>query len=168
MNQREAVYAATQTVLAENNIKLEGAVLDVMTKEIRSSIVDIVTEGFASGQVEFKATESNQAKMSDPKELRKYVVGLVNNWHRKDTRLNGGSKYETKNPGSRAGAGDEELKTLKALYKQFKTVDTAKATIIQERIDARVQELKIEKAKELDIDISHLSPDLVSKLGLDE
>lgn len=165
--QSDAVYAATMSVLAEAGVSFEDGmnVEEVMTKEIRSKIHAIVCEGFRQGQIEFKDTPSNQEKLANPSKLSGYVSGLVSNWFRKDTRLNGGEKYVAKNPGSRAGSTDPQLKALRQLLTKFK--GTEKAVEIEKHINTRLAQIQAEKAKSFTVDISALPADLVESLGLD-
>ena len=68
------------------------------------------------------------------------MPGLVNNWLRKDGRLNGGVKYTAKNPGSRSGSGDEAIRAMKTLLSV--TTDASAKLEIQAAIEARQAELK--------------------------
>lgn len=169
MNQREAVYSATKSVLEDAGINFDDGtnIDDVMTKELRASIQMIVVEGFRAGNIEFKDTPANQEKLSNEPKLNSYVSGLVSNWFRKDKRFNGGQTYKPTNPGSRAGQGDPQLKALRQLHKQFTGVDEDKSAQIKSAIDSRVSEIQAEKAKDIKIDISILPEDLVTELGLD-
>ena len=162
LNQKEAVFAATMSVLSENSINLEGNIADVVTKEIRHDICAIVSEGFAKGEIELRDTNSNREKVTDPKLMTNYVSGLVNNWHRKDKRLNGGMQYATKNPGSRVS--DPQLKALKALGKKF--VGTDKSSKIQAEIEKRTAELTSAKVKAVEVDMTQVPEELKSLLGL--
>lgn len=158
-SQSSAVYNATINTLNENGISFtdfETKLSDVMTPEMRKTIISIVTEGFTNGSIELRDTPSNQAKLDNPKELNKYVNGLVSNWHRKDKRFNLGNAYEIKNKGSRAGQGDAQLKALKALHKKFLATDPSKAEQIQEAINVRMSELQAEKQAKVVIDVESL------------
>lgn len=158
-SQSNAVYNATINTLEENEVTFtpnETSLKEVMTDEMRKTIISIVCEGFTSGSVELKDTPSNQAKMADPAKLKSYVNGLVSNWHRKDKRFNEGNAYEIKNKGSRTGQGDAQLKALKALFKKFNGVDTDQATKVQEAIDVRLSELQAEKNKAIEVDVDSL------------
>ena len=119
MNQREAVYTATKSVLTDAAVKFEDGnnINTVMTEDFRKRVHAIVIESFKSGAVEFKATPSNDAKLANDSELSSYVSGLISNWYRKDKRFNGNTQYTAKNPGSRAGQGDPQLKALRQLAK---------------------------------------------------
>ena len=97
-NQKEGVYLAIMEVLGET--PSNPCVLDADTK--RLVVAEVVTM-FEAGQI----------SISHPVEFKKYVPGLLNNWLRKDKRLNGGETYRIKNPGSREGSGDKKLKNLK-------------------------------------------------------
>lgn len=168
-SQREAVYNAIHSVLADHEITFEdgGNVDEVLTKDMKASVQAILCEGFKSGAIEFEKTPSNQEKLASDSKLKSYVSGLVSNWIRKDKRFNGGVTYVAKNPGSRAGSGDETLKTMRALMKKFAGTD--KATEIQKHIDARVAELAAAKTKEVTLteeQISKLDPELRKTLGI--
>lgn len=168
MKQRDAVYNAVTSVLSDNDIHFEDGMnaTDLLTKEFRSSVHTIVTEGFSSGSIEFADTPANQAKLADPSKLSSYVSGLISNWFRKDMRLNGNVKYTPKNPGSRVGSTDPQLKALRQLAKQFSGVDETKFTKIQGEIDIRVAAIQAERAKKVAIDYSVLPTDLIENLGL--
>jgi hypothetical protein len=167
LNQKEAVFQAAMSVLKDSNLELEPghSITEIVTKDMRSSICEIVSEGFRTGSIEFRDTSSNQTKLQDRAQLSSYVSGLVNNWFRKDKRLNGGNAYVAKNPGSRTGSGDAQLKALKALSKQFH--GTEKAALIQVEIDKRTAELAASKAKKVEVDMTQVPEELKSVLGIE-
>ena len=88
----------------------------------------------------FKTGATSHSKNPTDEQLLKYIPGLVNNHVRKDKRLNGGVKYEAKNPGSRSGSGDASVKAMRQLLAAT-TSSEAKAQI-QAAIDNRLAELK--------------------------
>ena len=167
MNQREAVYTATHNVLKEHGIDFEDYdnINDVMTDDLRKQITAIICESFQSGDVSFKDTPANQAKLENESGLKSYVSGLVSNWFRKDKRFNGNVKYTAKNPGSRAGQGDPQMKNLKLLRKQYED-DTDKVKEIDAAITARTAELKVAKAKKIEVDLDAIPAELKETLGL--
>lgn len=128
MNQKEGVFEAVSKVFA--NEPANGK----WTSEQSKAVYALVFAMFKRGEIEYKGGLPDDAK------LNKYIPGLVNNWVRKDTRLNGGTKYETKRPGSRTGSGDEMLKNLKLLLAVSTDPDT-KAKV-QAAIDERITALK--------------------------
>ena len=168
MNQREAVYSATKSVLKDATVSFEDGnnINTVMTEDFRKRIHAIVVSAFKEGKVEFKATASNDSKLANESELSSYVSGLISNWFRKDKRFNGNTTYSAKNPGSRAGQGDPQLKALRQLAKQFSGVDEAKAKEINAHIEARIKVVGAEKAKKIDIDLSQIPAELKTTLGL--
>lgn len=168
MNQREAVYSATKSVLKDASIAFEDGsdITEVMTKELRTAIIGIVCAGFSGGTIEFKDTPANKDKLADSSKLTSYTNGLVSNWFRKDQRFNGGVKHTAKNPGSRAHIGDPQLKALRQLRKQFEGTDEEKTAQITAAIDTRQGELDVERAKKVEIDMSVLPEELLSELGL--
>jgi hypothetical protein len=158
MNQKEAVYAAICSVLAEHEITFEQGqdVMGVMTKDIRAQVNQILFEGFRA------KTISLDKEFSDT-DLKAYVSGLQSNWIRKDKRLNGGVGYVAKSPGSRAGVGDSMLKNLKAL---LSTLEAGSDNYIevQQCITARTAELAATKAK-VTVDFSALPESLRAKFN---
>jgi len=166
--QREAVYTATVNALAESDVHFEDGmnIESVMTDAIRGQVHTIVCEGFSARTVEFKDTPENAEKLANPAKLSSYVSGLISNWYRKDKRFNGNTTYTPKNPGSRAGQGDPQLKALRALSKQFQGVDQAKFDLITAQIEERVKVIQSEKAKQTIVDYSAIPADLLAELGL--
>jgi hypothetical protein len=156
MTQKEAVYTAISSVLTENGITVtEGQnVNPLMTKELRAQVNSILVEGFKAGNIELDREFSES-------ELKAYVSGLQSNWLRKDKRLNGGVAYIAKNPGSRQGSGDAQLKEMRKLLSTV--TDPADKAEIQACIDARVSELQALKVKKVEIDFSALPASLASK-----
>lgn len=149
MSQKEAVYSAVTSVLSENNISVaEGTdVSTVMTRELRSQVNQVLFEGFRSGSVELDREFSDS-------DLKAYVSGLQSNWLRKDKRLNGGAKYSAKNPGSRIGSSDPQLKAMRALLTTLST--ESEKTEVQGYIDNRISEINATKVKKVSIDTSAL------------
>ena len=161
--QKDSVYAAIETVLGT----IETPV--TFTKEQRATVVQTVAEDIFAGNVDF--SDEAKAKYDTLEKVKGYASGLVNNWLRKDTRLNGGTTYTPANPGSRAGQGDEVLKNLKALRKQFAaTGDAAKLTEIDAAITTRQTELDeakmAKKVKSKEVDMSSVPDDLKEMLGI--
>lgn len=155
MSQKDAVFNAVTSVLAENNINVsEGTdVSTLMTRELRSQVNQVLFEGFRNGSVELDR-EFNDS------DLKAYVSGLQSNWLRKDKRLNGGAKYTAKNPGSRIGSSDPSLKAMRALLSTLTT--DADRSEVQLAINARVSEIQASKVKKVTIDTSVLPASLQS------
>jgi len=146
VSQGEAVYQAVVAVLGE--VKGKVSLNDDQKKAVHAEVLAM----FLDGRTSHKRNPGKD-------ELVKYIPGLVNNWVRKDLRLNGGAKYVTQKPGSRTGSGDDSLKAMKAL-RSITTDPTARAAIDAE-IAARVAALKpkIEiDATKLPESLRHLAP----------
>lgn len=135
VTQKEAVFHAVMNVVGE----FDGACNP--TSEQRKVINQILFTGFREGTIEYKGTVPTDQK------LREYVSGLQSNWLRKDKRLNGGVQYEPKNPGSRAGSGDSQVKAMRALLST--QTDPVRRAEIQSFIDKRLAEIKPTKATAL-------------------
>lgn len=157
MKQREAVFNAVTNVMGEQ----EGAYTP--STEERAQIISIVTEGLVAGDVAF--SDKAKAKYDTPEKVKTYASGLVSNWLRKDENLNGGVKYQPKNPGSRTGSQDEEVKNLKLLLKSGQ-LDEAGTEMVQARIDSRIKEIKAAKAK-VEINFDSIPADLLDSLNIE-
>ncbi len=166
MSQKQSVFVAVCTVLNEQGINRKVE----LTKDQRKQVIEIVTESIVANETEFSAEA--KVKYSTKDDVKGYVNGMVSNWLRKDLRLNGGSKYETKNPGSRAGSGDEVLKNLKALKLTLTDADHVKA--VDDEIAKRTAELAAtKKTVTIDFDkipegLRHLIPGYESTESDDE
>ena len=156
MKQREAVFNAVKNVMGEQDGAYDPS------KEQRAQIINIVTEGILANEVDF--SDQAKAKYDTPEKVKSYTSGMVSNWLRKDKRLNGGETYKPKNPGSRTGSQDEEVKNLKALLKSG-TLDSDGEQIVQARLDERIKEIKAEKSK-VEINFDALDPELLASLGI--
>lgn len=145
MTQGNAVYAAVVAVLGG---EIDGPVqlTDIQLKEVEEAVFF----AFKSGQ----CTKNSGGQ--DDGSLKKYIPGLVNNWLRKDLRLNGGVKYQAKNPGSRSGTGDDTIRNMKVLLKHFEGNIEAQEQI-QLEINKRIEELKPPKTT---VDVSKLPESL--------
>ena len=139
MKQNDAVFQAVCGVLDAQSFDSSVE----LSKEQRESVVSIVVEGIMSGAVDFSAEA--RAKYDTPAKVKSYTTGMVSNHLRKDKRLNGNTKYEIKNPGSRAGAGDDQLKALKALRSTIS--DSEQLAQVDEAIANRTTEIAASKAK---------------------
>lgn len=146
-SQRQSVYTAVCSILGENFFGTAE-----LTKEQRKEVIGIVTDSIVAKETEF--SDKAREKYLTRDDVKGYVNGLVNNWLRKDIRLNGGDKYETKNPGSRSGSGDEVLKNLKALKSTL--TEDAHIQAVDAEIARRTAELSAAKAKTVTIDMDKI------------
>ena len=152
MKQKEVVFNAITDVTGEDNFESEVE----LTKEQRSDIHEIVLKSLVDGEMDF--SDSARKNYDTPAKTSGYVSGLISNWLRKDPRLNGDTKYQPKNPGSRAGQGDPQIKALRQLKRIH--VGTEKEAEIQGYIETRLTKIASEKVKNVDIDYSQLPTEL--------
>lgn len=140
MNQREATCNTILSVLNERGFtyELDGEtpIGDVLTTEDKSKVREILFVMFRANKIDFKSPE----KLADDKYLKDYISGLVNNWIRKAPEFNGGNVYQAKNPGSRAGSGDEQIREMKKLLSV--TNDAEAKAAIMAAIEQRQAEIK--------------------------
>ena len=148
MSQKEAVFQAVKNVCGEQESYSPS-------KEQRAQVNAILFEGFRTGTIELDREFTDS-------DLKSYVSGLQSNWLRKDKRLNGNVSYVAKNPGSRAGSGDPQLKAMRALLTTLS--EPSEIAEVQSHIDARVATIQSEKAKKsVTVDFSALPADLAAK-----
>lgn len=162
--QHEAVIVATKNVLGD--AFQEGVdVKTYITKEQRAAVIDQVVAMFNEGAADL--SEKATAKFDSASKLRNYTCGLVTNWFNRSRELNGGVKHEAKNPGSRQGSSDPQLKQLRQLREvTVASGNTVAIAKVDAAIEARTAEIESEreanraKAKISKIDINLLPEDL--------
>jgi hypothetical protein len=161
MDQKTIVYMGIKSVIKFK----DGDKVDL--KEKRKAIYDIVAKSLHEHRKVVLSTEASEKYDSVDKLRKQYVPGLVNNWLRKDTRLNGGTVYKIKNPGSRIT--DKMMKAYKVLREQFVAEDdTERLVILDKAIEARRMAIIIEKAKTVKIDLSVLPEELLNELDMEQ
>lgn len=150
MNQRKATCSTILAVLEERGVKYEQngqtPISEVLTDKDRADVCSALFAMFRGNQVEM--SDEAKEKYKDDKALKNYITGLVSNWVRKAPEFNAGGKYTPKNPGSRAGQGDEQVKEMKKLLSQ--TSDPETKAVIEKAIADRVAEIKPETSVEID------------------
>ena len=165
MNQRQATVNAMLSVLKDRGVEYEvngdTPISEVLTPDDKSKVREILFTMFREGKITYKP--EFQAKVDDDKELKSYVGGLLNNWIRKAKELNCGEVYKAKNPGSRAGSGDEQVREMKKLLQV--TADADAKAAIQAAIDARLAEIKAEK-NTVEVNLDAIPEALRAQLGL--
>lgn len=139
MKQKEAVYQAITNLY---NLDGEGAV--ELDRGQKHEVIQILVESFKAGKVSY------DGELPSDKDLRNYCSGLLNNWLRKDVRLNGGVAYAPKNPGSRTGTSDPQVKALRALLASGQVTDASDVAEISAAIERRIAEINPPKAVEVD------------------
>lgn len=162
MNQKEATVSTILAVLEERGVSFElngeTTISEVLTDADKSSVREALFAMFRNGDIGFK-DEATTEKYESDSELKKYVSGLVNNHIRKHKSFNSGQAYKAKNPGSRAGAGDAQLKALKQLLTQY-DAESDDYDEICKAIDTRTAEIASEKAKSVVINADALPESL--------
>jgi len=161
LSQKDAVFNAISDIFATSGREIEGKV--ELTKEERTQVIDIIVEGINNDEVVF--SDSAREKHDTPEKVRGYVRGMIGNWLTKDTRLNGGEKYTPKNPGSRAGQGDEVMKNLRLLLKTID--DPEQKAHVEAEIEKRKSELSDAKVKNVSVNFDVLPQELLDQLNLD-
>jgi hypothetical protein len=140
VTQKEAVFQAVINVCGEQD---GGAYTP--TKEERGQVNNILFEGFQQGTIAY------DGEIPSESDLKAYVSGLQSNWLRKDKRLNGNVTYVAKNPGSRAGSTDSQVKAMRLLLSSGRVTDEVERTKIQSMIQARLASIKPTKTVEINV-----------------
>lgn len=163
MSQKEATVSVLLSVLTDRGVDYElngpTPISEVLTDGDKAKTRETLFAMFREGLVTYKP--EFEPKVQDDSELKKYISGLVNNWIRKHKGFNSGQVYVAKNPGSRAGASDEQLRELKKLSAQYSGNPEAQAEIAKAIAD-RKAEIEAEKMKSIEIDASKLPEHLRS------
>lgn len=159
LTQKESVFQAICEVFGVVEFGNEAVTL---TKAMKEKVNKIVTDAIMVREVDF--SDEAYIKYPTADKVSGYVNGMITNWLKKDTRLNGDVKYQAKNPGSRAGQGDATLKELKKL--QTIVTDKDQLAAITDAINHRKEEIAAEKATKVVLDLSKIPDELKAKLGL--
>ena len=156
LNQHSAVVQVTKAHFGERFIP--GAdVKEYATKADKQAIAGKIAEMMLEGAVEL--SDSAKAKYGESAEVltSKYVVGMVTNWFNKSKELNGNVKYETKNPGSRAGSGDPQIKEMRTLRKHLEQLGNADGVArVDEAIAQRLAEIGATKTPTIAVNAENL------------
>ena len=160
-SQREAARHFIKEYCRDKEIPVEGDMKEKLDKSAQSDIAYMMAVAAVDGNIPVKSD-----KYETEKEYHKYFKGQVNDTLRKDIALNGGEKYEAKEPGKLKGSRDEVMKELKKAAKAYADKPELLAEINTE-IEKRQAELDAAKASvsKEDIDwnkipgLAHLKPD---------
>lgn len=156
ISQKDAVFQTVCAFLEENDRKYEEGVKVELSRDDRKTCVTMLIAFTEAGEVEVKSEKARA-------DLKDYWNGCVSNHLRKDLRLNGNVEHVIKNPGSRAGSGDAELKEMKKLL--IKVKGTEHEEVVQKAIDDRLKVIAEEKMKDLEINEDNLPENLKHLAG---
>lgn len=165
LSQHQAVINATTAHFGER-YELGTDVKDITTKADKKAIATKIAEQMLEGSVEL--SDAARAKYGESVEslTNKYVVGMVTNWFNKSKELNGGVKYETKNPGSRAGGSDPMLREMRLLKKQLAEVGNDDGVAkVEAAINERIAQINATKLKTVEINPDNLPEHLRTLLA---
>lgn len=158
LSQKDGVFAAVTSYLKDQDRQLVDGQPVSLSKEDSKTLIGMIAMSIQEGLIE--VSEAKMSTMVEDADYRKYASNLLNNWTRKDLRLNGGEKYETQNPGSRAGAGDETIKALKTLRASLTDDDQ-----IEEVSKAIVERLALLKAERTKTKVKEVNFDLIPEFA---
>ena len=162
IKQVTAVVLGVQSALGMdkyNELESKEPMKDHLTSDQLREIKEDIVQGILEGEVDFSETAKAKYIEGDGN-LNSYVSGLINNHLKKDKRLNGGIGYVPKNPGSKAGQGDKKLAELKKMLKVVSVQKPEAVSLVQAKIDERIQEIAAEKLKSTVIDINLIPEEL--------
>ena len=157
ISQKEGVYNAVQAFCQENGKQFEDGMKFTFSKDERATIIGMLVSATEAGELEVKSSKAQS-------NLKKYWDGTLSNWLRKDLRLNGNVPHQIKNPGSRAGAGDPELKELKKLLTKVTNEGNEEhVEAVTQAIEARKAAIAATKVKPVEIN-AELIPESLQDL----
>ena len=133
---REAVISTFKSFNVSYDPKKSCREIVDGNKSIKDAIVGRLVEMIEKGEMPLDSKQEDN---------KKYCVGLLNNWLRRDEALNGGVKYQGK-----VGNSDPAIREARKLLNSV-TDESVKATI-QATIDEMVAAKKKESAPTIDID----------------
>lgn len=165
LSQHAAVVQVTQAHFGERFIP-GSDIKEIATKSDKQAIATKIAEMMLEGAVEL--SDAARAKYGESAETltSKYVMGMVTNWFNKSKELNGGVKYEAKNPGSRFGSGDPILKELNLLRKQLAEIGNEEGIArVDEAINAHKSLLKEKLQPKVEINADNLPANLRDLVG---
>lgn len=157
ISQKEGVFNAVCEIVGQSSF--DGAV--ELTTEQRRAVIEVVATGLMDGVIEL--SEAAAEKYDSIEKVKSYTNGLVSNWLRKDTRLNGGERYEAKNPGSRAGSSDPVIRELRKLKSTL--ADPSQIAAVEAEIEKRMETLRADKVKKVEINLDLIPEDLRDLVG---
>lgn len=137
MKQSTAVFMAICAVKGSDSFTEKVT----LNEAERAQVFAMVLEGFNGGTIDL-------SKSYDEKALKSYTNALISNQLRKDTKLNGGAKYEPASTGTRSFGGDEQIKQLRLILKTDLSDEDKR--VVEAHIEARVTELEIAKQPTVD------------------
>ena len=156
-SQKEAIYAAITVFMQENDRRFDDGDKVELSAEDRKTIVTMIVAAIDVGDMGFSPEAIT--KHDTPEKIRNYSTGLLSNWMRKDSRLNGGMKHSIKNPGSRVGQDDEIIKSLKSLRKVL--ISKKEIDGVDAEIALRTEQLRTEKLKSVNINVGDIPAHLL-------
>lgn len=151
VSQKQAVTNAILSVFPKYELGGEVILSTLLNSDTKKKLRAILVSGFKAGEISMSEDAIKKYITSkDDKALDKYVSGLLDNWVRKNPEFNNGGKYITKNPGSRAGSGDEQVRAMRNLKKT--TNDPEVLAEIDAAITERLAEIKPTQTVEIDVE----------------
>ncbi len=161
MKQVQAVIQITKSILGSRFL-VGQPILNYITDSDKEEILNRVIVGLKNHEIHIK--HSKQAKLNSDKDVRKYAIGMINNWFKKAKELNGNSEYKPSNPGIRKGSADPMVREMRRLKKQLETAgEYESAEIVQKQIDEKLADIEARRvAVSKQVDVSKL-PDNMKK-----
>lgn len=162
LNQHQSVIKFSKEVLGDR-FEAGRDIKEYAGKDDKRRVATLIAEGMLTGEVELGAEAMAKYGTSIETLTSKYVVGMVTNWWNKSKELNGGERYEAKNPGSRAGAGDPTIKEMKLLRRHLEEAGNVEGVA---QVDAAIaQHLAASKPK-AEINLSLIPDELKELVGV--
>jgi len=137
LSQKAAVLNEVKSILG-SSFDFNKPAKEQLTADQIKTVKGNVTDGIIDGSVAFSKDTT------DPKEIGRYVSGMVSNHFRKSKELNGGASYAPQSTGK--GSRDSQVSELNKLLKTFEE-GSDEFNQITEAITARKNQLMAEKVE---------------------
>lgn len=133
--QKDAVIDAIKSILGNSFVLKTTIVKDVLTKEQKTQLIEIVYSGIMTGAIEYAPGTS------DAKKVKRYTRSMVDNHLRKSVDLTGGVPYT---PSKKGNKRDPKIKEMTKLLATV-PVGSQQARDIEKAIELRRQHINKNK-----------------------
>lgn len=143
--QKDGVFAVMMAVLEKFGSTYDATIdySKSITKPMKTEAITFLVEQFEAGNIPLDRPQGDK--------LHQYCSGLLNNWLRRDKRLNGNVEYVGK-----VGNSDPQIREARKLLTSGKITDP----VVIARIESTIEKLVAEKRKDVEIDVSKLPEEL--------
>jgi hypothetical protein len=144
--QKDGTFDAVMKIIEKFSGKYDPKInyYQALTKPMKNDVVQELVRAFGAKEIRLEREQGEK--------IESYCVGLLNNWLRRDERLNGGTKYVGK-----VGNADPAIREARKLLNSGKITDPNVIAHIEQTITKMVAD---KKGSSVEIDVSKLPDEL--------